>query len=170
MSEEFKEFTITATAPSKTFNLAGLQQSNLFISNDKLRSAFLEALEITGIDEPNVAGIVASEAAYSHGEEWYNAMKEYVRANMDYVIAYINENLPKLKVSDPEGTYLMWIDFRGLGLAEKELEDLIVNKAGLWLDAGAIFGKSGIGFERINVACPRKILTEALERIKAAIG
>lgn len=166
----FRDFTVTATAPSKTFNLAGLQQSNIFISDKKLRNKFKEALDVTGLDEPNVAGITASRAAYLYGDEWYEAMKKYVRANMDYVIAFVNERLPQIKVYDPEGTYLMWLDFRGLGLKEKDLEKLIVNKAGLWLDAGAIFGTCGEGFERINVACPRAILEEAMKRIESAVN
>lgn len=165
----YKEFTITATAPSKTFNLAGLQQSNIFIPNDAIRKAFLDALEVTGIDEPNVPGITATHAAYSYGDEWYEAMTSYVKDNIDYTVDFVNSRIPQVKVSTPEGTYLMWLDFRQLGLNEKELEDLIVHKAGLWLDAGKIFGKSGEGYERINVACPRAILTEALERIESAV-
>lgn len=165
----FREFTITATAPSKTFNLAGLQQSNIFIPNEKIRNSFRNEYDISGLDEPNIAGITATKAAYTYGDEWYENMKKYVKSNIDFSVSYINEKLPELKIREPEGTYLIWIDFNGLGLTEPKLENLIVNKAGLWLDAGRIFGKSGSGFERINVACPRKILEDAFERIRNAI-
>lgn len=169
VDRSFAEFTITATAPSKTFNLAGLQQSNIFIPNNEIRNSFKRELDVTAYDEPNVAGIVASKAAYQHGDEWYEAMKKYVKSNIDYAVSYVADNLPGVKLSAPEGTYLIWLDFRGLGLTEDELEKLIVKKAGLWLDAGRIFGKTGEGFERINVACPRETLKEALERIKNVI-
>jgi len=165
----FRNFTITATAPSKTFNLAGLQQSNIFIPNDSIRAAFKREYEVSGLDEPNIAGIIAAEAAYTYGDEWYENMKAYVKDNIDYAVSYIRDNLPGVSIREPEGTYLIWLDFSGLGLSEKELKELIVDKAGLWLDAGRIFGKSGEGFERINVACPRTILKEALERIKRAL-
>ena len=165
----FREFTITATAPSKTFNLAGLQQSNLFIPNKDLYDRFEKEYEITGLDEPNICGITAAQAAYEHGDEWYEAMKKYVRANIDYTIEFCKEHLPTVKVTDPEGTYLMWLDFRALGLNDKELDNLIIYKAGLWLDAGRIFGKGGSGFQRINVTCPRSVLKDALERIERVV-
>lgn len=169
LDNSFADFTITATAPSKTFNLAGLQQSNIFIPNKDIRNKFKREVDVTGYDEPNVAGIVAASAAYEHGDEWYEAMKKYVKSNIDFALSYVKENLPGVKLYEPEGTYLIWLDFRELGLTEDELEKLIVQKAGLWLDAGRIFGKVGEGFERINVACPREVLKEALERIRKAI-
>lgn len=162
----FKEFTITATAPSKTFNLAGLQQSNIFIANKKIRDRFEEEYIIAGLDEPNIAGIVAAKAAYTYGDEWYENMKKYVKANIDFTVEYVKNNLPGVKMNSPEGTYLVWLDFNSLKLDEKELEDRIVNKAGLWLDAGRIFGKSGCGFERINVATQRSVVEECLNRIR----
>ncbi|MCR4991166.1 MAG: pyridoxal phosphate-dependent aminotransferase [Lachnospiraceae bacterium] len=166
LDKSFEDFTITATAPSKTFNLAGLQQSNIFISNKKLRDEFINQYEISGLDEPNVAGVVAAKAAYTNGDEWYEAMKKYVKSNIDYSVSYVRENLPGVKVWEPEGTYLLWLDFNALGLSEKELEDRIVNKAKLWLDSGHIFGKSGDGFERINVAAPISTVKECLRRIR----
>ena len=165
----FREFTITATAPSKTFNLAGLQQSNIFIPNPSLFKAFEKAYTISGLNELNVAGVVASRAAYTYGDEWYNAMKKYVRANIDFAIQFVNTRLPGVKIVEPEGTYLIWLDFNDLNLSESELEYLIEKKAKIWLDAGSMFGKSGRGFQRINTACPRRILEEALERIERAL-
>ena len=165
----FKDFTITATAPSKTFNLAGLQQSNIFIPNEEIRRKFEWEYHVTGLDEPNAAGIAAAQAVYENGDEWYEAVKKYILGNIDFADDFIKNELPGVTMNRPEGTYLIWLDFRPLGFSADQLEDLIVNKAGLWLDRGKIFGRSGEGFERINVACPRVVLKEALERIKGSI-
>ncbi|MDO4187501.1 MAG: MalY/PatB family protein [Lachnospiraceae bacterium] len=163
---EYKEFTITATAPSKTFNLAGAQQSNIFIANEELKKKFVKEYDVAGLDEPNRFGIAATMAAYNYGDEWYEAVKKYIKANIEFAEEYIEKNLPGVKLIPTEGTYLIWLDFNNTGLCARELDDLIIKKAKLWLDSGKIFGKTGIGFERINVACPRSILLEALERIK----
>ena len=165
----FREFTITATAPSKTFNLAGLQQSNIFIPNEKIRKAFIHQYQVSGLDELNTFGIAATQAAYNHGDEWYEAMKKYVWENICYAKNFIDQRIPDVKMNLPEGTYLFWLDFQKLGLSADELENLIVHKAGLWLDSGRIFGASGEGFQRINAACPRSTLQEALERIERAL-
>ena len=114
-------------------------------------------------------GLVACEAAYRYGEEWYDAVKAYIRENLAYAQHFLEEQIPQVKAVKPEGTYLLWVDFRSLGLSRKELEELIVKKAGLWLDSGDIFGAAGRGFERINVACPRSVLTEALERLARVV-
>ena len=165
----FRDFTITATSPSKTFNLAGLQQSNIFIPNESIRSRFISSYKATGYDELNIAGLTAAQAAYENGDEWYEAVKKYIFANMEFAGSFIEDEIPGVKVVPTEGTYLMWLDFRALGLSAGELEELIVKKAGLWLDRGKVFGPSGEGFERVNVACPRKVLEEALTRIKKSI-
>ena len=117
----------------------------------------------------NAAGIVASFAAYEHGEEWLKEVKKVIEANIDYATLYVRENLPKVKLRKPEGTYLIWLDFRDYAFSNDELENLIINKAKLWLDSGRIFGKTGEGFQRINVACPQSLLKEALDRIKNAL-
>ncbi|MBR1441259.1 MAG: aminotransferase class I/II-fold pyridoxal phosphate-dependent enzyme, partial [Lachnospiraceae bacterium] len=162
----FAEFTITGTAPSKTFNLAGLQQSNIFISNPEIRKKVKYEIAVAGFDEPNVFGLEAAQAAYAYGDEWYEAMKAYVEKNIDFTVSFVKESLPGVKLQKPEGTYLLWLDFRGLGLSTEELDEKIIHEAGLWLDSGKIFGKAGEGFQRINVACPRKTVQEALERLK----
>ena len=169
IKSEYREFTITATAPSKTFNLAGAQQSNIFIPNKKLRNKFKEEFDVSGLDEPNIFGIAAAQAAFTYGEQWYEAVKEYIKKNIDFAKDYVEKNLPKVKMVDTEGTYMIWLDFRETGLSAKELDDLIVNKAKLWLDSGRIFGRAGYGFQRINVACPKVVLEEALERIRKAL-
>lgn len=169
LKKEYEEITITCTAPSKTFNIAGLQISNIFIPNDKLRKLFEKRISASGYSQVNGAGLAACQAAYTYGEEWYRAMLSYVWENIAFTQKFFSEHLPQIKMLTPEGTYLVWVDFRSLGLSSRELEKLIIHKAGLWLDSGAIFGPSGEGFQRINVACPRATLREALERIERAV-
>ena len=168
LKKEFQDISITCTSPSKTFNLASMMISNIFIPNPELRRKFRKQLDAAGTSQLGVLGLVATEAAYSKGEEWYQAMHAYVEANINYTKEYVEKYLPGVKMTDLEGTYLVWLDFRETGLTVEELEDLILYKARLWLDSGKIFGKAGEGFQRINVACPRATLTEALERIRKA--
>ena len=165
----FAAFTITATAPSKTFNIAGLQVSNIFIADEALRAKFRHAYNASGYSQLNAAGLIAAEAAYRDGETWYEAVKVYLQANIAYAGEFLRTRLPQLRMIEPEGTYLIWIDFRRLDLTTDELEDLILHKANLWLDSGAIFGTVGQGFQRINIACPRATLTKALEQLEAAV-
>ena len=167
--ERIKDYCIIATAPTKTFNLAGLQISNIIIPGEEIRRKFIKDVDAVGYSEANTIGIVACEAAYRYGQEWYEELKKYLKGNLDFVRDYLERELPQIKLIEPEGTYLIWLDFRGLSLCERELEELIVKKAGLWLDNGAIFGRTGAGFQRINIATNRSILKEALDRIKAAI-
>ena len=162
--------TITCTAPSKTFNLAGLQISNIFIPNPQLKRKFKKEIAATGYEEIGLMGLVACQAAYEGGEEWLRELKEYIWNNYLFLEKYLAEKIPQLQPVRPEGTYLAWIDCRGLGLTEAEREELIVKKAGLWLDSGAMFGKEGEGFERMNLACPRKTLEAALQRLENAIN
>lgn len=169
LKKDFENISITCTSPSKTFNLAGLMMSNIFIPNHELRHKFRKELDAAGISQLDVMGLVACEAAYSKGEEWYQAMFVYISENIRFVKRYVEENLPNVTMTDTEGTYLVWLDFRKTGLNVSELENLIVNKAKLWLDSGKIFGKCGEGFQRINVACPRSVLKEALYKIKEAL-
>ena len=166
----FREFTVTATAPSKTFNLAGLQQSNIFIPNPGLRSSFTEEISRIGFDEPTVFGIAAAQAAYENGDTWYEAMKAYVKQNIDFAAGFIRDRLPGVSMRKPEGTYLIWVDFSGTGLKGEELDGTILRKARLLLNSGSAFGRAGEGFQRINTACPRSILQEAMERLEAAFG
>lgn len=169
LSPEYQEMTITCTAPSKTFNLAGLQVSNIFIANPSYRKQFVKAISQTGYEEINVMGLVACQAAYEEGEPWLLALKEYLEGNRTFVREYLAKYLPMIHLIEPEGTYLLWLDFRELGLTEEALESLIVEKARLWLDRGAMFGKEGEGFERINIACPRTTLEQALSQLKKAV-
>ncbi|MCR5717237.1 MAG: pyridoxal phosphate-dependent aminotransferase [Lachnospiraceae bacterium] len=167
VEESFREFTITATSASKTFNLAGLQQANLFIPDETIRRKLIHEVRATGYDEPSLLGIAATQAAYEHGEMWYASVKAYIEQNIDYAVSYVAEHIPGVQLVKPEGTYLIWLGFTKTGVDANELDDLIVNKAKLWLDSGRIFGSTGAGFQRINTACPRSVLAEALGRIKA---
>jgi cystathionine beta-lyase len=157
------------TAPSKTFNLAGMQVSNIFIPNQQIRRAFKKQMSAVGYSQVNMIGLRACKAAYTTGREWLEELKVYLQDNLDFVRDYLEKNLPQIKLIEPEGTYLIWLDFRALGLPEEKLEHLIVHEAKLWLDSGAIFGKDGEGFERINIACPRAVLKEALTRLEKAV-
>ena len=165
----FAEFTVTCTAPSKTFNLAGLQISNIFIPNENMRKAFQKEIDKTGYDEPNALGAVACEAAYRAGEEWLDQLKDYLLQNLNFLRKYLEENLPQIRLVEPEGTYLVWLDCSGLGISGRELDQFVVEKAGLWLDGGSMFGPSGADFQRVNIACPRATLTQALNQLKAAV-
>jgi len=170
LSPEFLKITITCTAPTKTFNLAGLQISNIFIKDRDLRKKFMEEMAKNGYNQLNVMGIVACMTAYSKGREWLDELICYLGDNSKFVKNFLIERLPQIKLIEPEGTYLLWMDFNELGLSENELEKLIITKAGLWLDGGTMFGAGGEGFQRINIACPRLILEQALSQLEQAIN
>lgn len=169
VKKEYEDISIVCTSPSKTFNLASMLISNIFIPNRQLKARFRSQVDAAGISQLSALGLVAVQAAYTDGEEWYQAMHAYVKDNIAYVRKYAEENLPGVTVIDGEGTYLVWLDFRGTGIDADELDRRIIYDAKLWLDSGKIFGTAGRGFQRINVAAPRKILTECLERIQAVI-
>ena len=169
IKKEFADISVTCTSPSKTFNLASMLISNIFIPDQTLRRKFRKEMDRAGISQLSVLGLVATEAAYAHGDEWYAAMKNYVRDNIAFAKTYVEKNLPGVRMIDTQGTYLIWLDFRQTGLTVEELDHKIIYEAGLWLDSGKIFGKTGEGFERINVACPRAVLQEALDRIQGIL-
>lgn len=165
LSEEALNNSIICTAPSKTFNLAGLQFSNIFIANKTIREKFIDEICKTGYEEPGIMGITAATAAYSQGEQWLEQAKEYIWNNFLFARNYIKENCPKINIMEPEGTYLLWLDFSNFNLSDKEISSIILNDAKVWLDDGTMFGAEGKKFQRINLATPRKILEEALKRI-----
>lgn len=168
LSKELSDITITCTAPSKTFNIAGLQISNIFVENSDLKKKMEKAIAQTGYSQVNQLGLAACQAAYEGGEEWLEALKLYLLENILYTREFLEENLPKVEMIQPEGTYLVWLDFQKYNLEEKEREDIIVEKGNLWLDSGTMFGPDGKGYERINIACPRSTLEKALEQLAQA--
>ena len=170
ISKEYDEGSLTFTSPSKTFNIAGLQIAEIIVRDEKLRNAVRRAVNITGYAEVGITGLAAMKAAYTECDDWVDAVVEYIHGNMSFMEDFLSSELPMLRMTHPEGTYLPWIDCTALRLDRKGLEDLVRNKAKLWLDAGYIFGESGTGFQRFNAACPRKTLEEAMERLKGAIG
>ncbi len=169
LSEKAAAITITLTAPNKTFNMAGLTMGNAIISDRKLRDTFQNAVEASGIGVSNVFGNVALEAAYNEGEAWLEELLVYLRGNFGLVSDFIAKKLPELSILSLEGTYLGWIDCRKLGLSDDELREFFTKKARIWLDEGTKFGSGGSGFMRINLACPRSYLAEALLRMEKAL-
>ena len=166
MKKEFEDISVICTSPSKTFNLASMLISNIFIPNRELKYRLRHEINAAGISQLSVLGLVAAKAAYEHGDEWYEKMHAYVKGNIDYVKRYVKDYLPGVNVIDNEGTYLLWLDFRKTGIDADELDRKIIHEAKLWLDSGKIFGETGKGFQRINVAAPRKIIVECLDRIR----
>lgn len=165
LDEKLTKKLIVGTSASKTFNLAGLQTANIFIPNDRMHRAFNLENARNGYSQPNTLGMTATLSAYQNGEEWLEELLVYLEENLQFVRDFLKEKLPKVKLIEPEGTYLIWLDFSEVTEDHKQLEDIIVNKAKLWLDPGVIFGRETALFERINIACPRSILREALERL-----
>lgn len=169
VKSEFADFTITCTAPSKTFNLAGLQNSNIFIPNRQLRHAYKKELSACGCGGTNCMGMAACQAAYEAGADWLEQLKQYLAGNLAYIRQFLREKLPDIALIEPEGTYLVWLDLRKLGLTEQQQWQLIVQDAKLWLDTGTLFGQGGEGFERINIACPRTTIEQAMQRLEHAV-
>lgn len=169
LKTELQNITITCTAPTKTFNLAGLQISNIFIADEKLRLQFKKAIASTGYSQCNLFGLAACPTAYESCSSWLEDLKQYLFENTRFVDEYLKEHIPLIKLIIPEGTYLLWLDFRRLQISDKELNDLLIEHARLWLDSGTMFGKEGKGFQRINIACPRAYLRQALNQLKNAL-
>ncbi|MBC2722967.1 MalY/PatB family protein [Desulfosporosinus sp.] len=170
LSPELALQSIVCTAPSKTFNLAGLQTSNLIIPNAEYRQAYEASRDLTGIHNPNVFGITALEAAYREGGDWLNQLMHYLKESVEFLKTSFAQELPQIKMIQPEGTYLVWLDFRELKMEPRELQNFLVHKAGVGLNPGFHFGPGGEGFARLNIGCSRSVLEEGFERIRAAIG
>jgi cystathionine beta-lyase len=170
LAPEFANISVTLTAPTKTFNLAGLQISNIFIANHELRNRFKAELTAGGYSQPNVMGITACKAAYDQGGPWLEELKQYLCGNLQFLKTFLKDDLPKVRLIQPEGTYLCWLDMRDLSLPHAEVTRLVIQKARLWLDEGTMFGTGGEGFQRINIACPRSMLAQALTQLKRALA
>jgi cystathionine beta-lyase len=164
------ENAVIATAPSKTFNLAGLQASNIFVKNAELRSKLKAEIGRSGYSQLNTLGLVACQSAYTHGGAWLDALNLYLAENIRFAREFLATRLPRIQLVEPEGTYLLWLDFSDYALAQKELDRRVTENARLWLSGGTGFGQDGEGFQRINIACPRATLTEALSRLEKEFG
>lgn len=164
--ENYQKNIILCTAPTKTFNLAGLQVSNIFIPNSEVRQKFQLELWNTGYSLINIMGLVACQSAYEKGQDWLDGLKRYLIDNINYVDNFLKEKLPKIKLIYPEGTYLLWLDFNKLNMSDERIEDLMLNEAKLWLDNGKMFGETGKGFQRLNIALPREKLEWAMEQLE----
>ncbi|MBU3143934.1 MalY/PatB family protein [Clostridium sp. CF012] len=170
ISKEFAENSVICTAPSKTFNMAGLQVSNIIIPNEKLRNLYKITLENNASTEINSFATVALEAAYNEGDEWLQQLMQYLEENLNFLMAYIKERIPKLKVIIPEGTYLVWIDCAALNMSSQELQDFFVKSVKVGFNDGILFGIEGAMFQRINIACARSVLEEALGRVEKSVN
>jgi len=161
---------VTCTAPSKSFNIAGLQMASIIIRDEEMRAIWTkEFIGKAGLLGSNPLSICATTAAYNEGESWLNTVNEYIESNFMFVEQYLKTHLPRALFTIPEGTFFAWIDFSGYIQDPEQLELVMINEAGVALSEGYTFGKEGIGFERINVACPRALLEQGLDRIKQAL-
>jgi len=165
LSDEIADNVITCTAASKTFNLAGLSCSNIIISNGRLYNRFKAAVSNNWVETPNMFGMIATQTGYTFGKPWLEQLLDYLNGNYDFLVSFLKKHLPPVKPLLLEGTYLVWLDFRGLDLPDMQIKDILLKKAGVWLDYGPQFGTGGEGFQRMNIACPRKVLEDGLSRI-----
>jgi cysteine-S-conjugate beta-lyase len=166
---KYSNICITCTSPSKTFNLAGLQISNIIIENKEILIRLNSYLESIALTMSNIFGMIGAEAAYNTGEEWLEELIDYIEVNKELVQKFMAEKFPSIKVLDSEATYLLWIDFRGLGMGKVELERFLAEDAKLWLTAGDTYGDEGFGFERMNLACPRSTIEKGLKQLEDAL-
>jgi len=169
LSEEISNIVVTCTAPTKTFNIAGLGVANTIISNRKLYDRFFAVVNNAGLEMTNVFAKVATEAAYNYGDEWLLQLLDYLQGNLEFLVSYLQNQIPQISVFPLEGTYLAWLDFRELGLPDEDTKNFLIHKAKVWLDEGTKFGGGGKGFQRMNIGCPRKLLEEGLSRIANAL-
>lgn len=170
ISDDISKQTVTCIAPTKTFNIAGLQAAAMVTSNDFFREKLELFMKKQGHFLLNMLGVSAMEAAYRHGKPWLEEVLDHIEDNMEYAVEYIQKEIPGVDASKPEGTYLLWIDCRKLGLGEEELKRLLLNKGKLALESGSKFGKEGNGFVRMNVACTKTTLQEGLLRLQTALS
>jgi len=169
LSPEVADITITAVAPSKTFNLSGLSTSCIIISNETMREKFSKTLDHLHLGLGNIFGNIASEAAYTHGYAWTRELMHYLSLNLDYLEQFIHDRLPEIRMIRPEATFLVWLDCRGLGMNDNELNTFFLEKARLGLNPGMMFGPGGEGYMRINIGCPLEVLKKAMHQLEEAL-
>lgn len=169
ISEDFREHSVTCISPSKAFNLAGLQIANIVAADTDVRMKIDKAININEVCDVNPFGVEALIAAYNRGEDWLEELKHYLSVNYNYLRAYFDEYLPEFPVVMLEGTYLVWVDCRGVGLSSREIADILLGKEKVWVNPGSLYGEAGEGFIRLNIACPREKLIEGLNRLKRGL-
>jgi cystathionine beta-lyase len=169
LSDETADFVMTCNAPTKTFNLAGLEVAYAIIPDRNLRHRLQNTLRQTGLMLSNMFGIVALETAYNQGEEWLSQLLDYLQDNFDFLLSFTKANMPRVKVFPLEGTYLVWLDFRSYNLSDKDLNEVLLHEAKVWLVDGPRFGPGGEGFQRLNIGCPRETLRKGLVQIAQAL-
>lgn len=164
ISDEFLRHSVTCISPSKAFNIAGLQIANIICADACRRTQIDRAINDNEVCDVNPFGVIATQSAYNEGEEWLNQLIQYLHANYLYMQEFCREHLPNLPITLLEGTYLVWMDCRTLGIPSEDIEQQLVDKTGLWLNAGTMYGVEGEGFMRWNIACPRATLMEGIKR------
>ena len=169
LSREIENITITCFSPTKTFNIAGLQASFAVFPREEEWKAFDNELGEMDIKRNNPFSLVGFEAAYNHGEEWLSELLVHLEGNAQYVVDFVKERLPEIKTVKPEGTYLMWLDFNGLNITPEEITEMLIKDAKVAMNDGASFGANGKGFARMNIACPRYMVEDAMARIEKAV-
>lgn len=169
ISEDFREHSVTCISPSKAFNLAGLQIANIVAADTDVRMKIDKAININEVCDVNPFGVEALITAYNRGEDWLEELKHYLSVNYNYLRAYFDEYLPEFPVVMLEGTYLVWVDCRGVGLSSREIADILLEKEKVRVNPGSLYGEAGEGFIRLNIACPREKLIEGLNRLKRGL-
>lgn len=170
LSETAAKISITTIAPSKTFNLAGMASSALIIPDPELKKLMDKVIDQVHIGMGNLFGLTAMQVAYEKGDDWLNQLLEYLEGNLELMKVFFTQRIPQIKLYIPESTYMIWLDFRELGLTKKQLTDFVIQKAGLGLNDGHSFGPGGNGFQRMNFALPRAQLLKALEQLEKAVN
>lgn len=168
-SDDARATGIMLGAPSKTFNIPGLVSSWMIIKNEELRRDFFNWLEVNEFSAPMMISAVGAEEAYRHGRLWLDEMLNYVEGNLEFACDYVEKNIPGVKIIRPEASFLVWVDFRSLKLNQKELMNLLLDKAHIAMNDGTMFGRQGEGFARLNIGCPQSVLADALQHIKTAV-
>ena len=168
LDEQFRDISVTAVAPSKTFNLAGLQTAAMIIPNLEMLQKYKKRLQKYSLEGANTFGAIALEAAYKCGEAWLEELLDYLEGNLATLRQALAEKMPEIKLIEPEGTYLAWLDCRAMGLSKQALDHFFLHEAGVAMDEGHLFGEEGTGFQRMNLACPRPVVEEAVTKITAA--
>lgn len=170
VSDEFLRHSVTCISPSKAFNIAGLQIANMVIPDPEMRRKIDKAVNVNEVCDVNPLGVIATMAAYDKGEDWLLQLIDYLKGNFECFRKYCAENLPDFPAMELEGTYLVWMDCSKLGMTSRQLEADLISEAKLWLNEGAMYGSDGEGFMRWNIACPRSVMLDGLERFRRFVN